>query len=75
MSNNLCFAATVAFVLISSQAFGSTLKKPVEPTGEARAQQFAKQLKWCQDKYGRGQLVPVEWKSLYGQTGWWCMHH
>ncbi len=75
MSKKLGFAAAIVLALASSQAFGATTKHPIEPTGAARAAQFAKMLKQCEDKYGRGQLVRVEWKSLYGQTGWWCMHH
>lgn len=44
------------------------------PTGKARAEQYAKMLKWCQQKWSNGQGFSVEWGSHYGKTTWWCLH-
>ena len=68
----ICAVASVALVPTTSW---SANKMAVEPTGAARASQYAKVLKNCQAKYGTGlQAVRAEWGTHFGETHWWCKH-
>jgi len=62
----------IAFVPETAVAGAKSSAQP--PTGKARADQYAKALKWCQTKYGGSGMVGVEWASHYGKTTWWCRH-
>jgi hypothetical protein len=66
------FVVGMAFVPDAALAVGKGGAQP--PTGKARADQYAKVLKWCQTKYGGSGMVSVEWAAHYGKSTWWCRH-